>query len=548
MITLSIGGTAYTTLKDTFQAKQELTYKVDSCQFNVQSTTKPSEYAEVIVTDGTDRKFAGVVVTSQLVDDRKNIWNVVCYDYSAIIDRKLVVEDYTAQTADYIFSDLITKYVDPSFTSTVSSGAPSIDFIQFNYKKVSECFKDLCDRVGWQWYVDYSKDIKFFPATGVLGSAPESITSILQVDQFDFSLDVQDLRNRVFVLGGTELSDYFTYEIVADGLARAWTLPHKPHDISVEFNEIALSVGIENISDPATTDILLNFQEKRMVLGDSFVTPVAGTTLSFVYKYDIDVITIAENSASQASIGLIQGTDGIYEYQIIDKTLTTIEAAEAAGQKEINQFSDPYIEGSYISRVEGYQAGQLLTINLPDYGINNTYMINSVQSQYVSNQWEYVIQFGGRLLGVADYLQALISNMNNADNLSPTDLLKKFITNTENINLSDELTVSTRSSDNPWYIEDSIKFRINATTATETSALYTAVGTYLIISTSDSRGWGTSEYNDGTNWNAIRPGELVALSNTVLQVRSDRKIVVYNFKKAYDETDVICGEVVCLGT
>ena len=133
-------------------------------------------------------------------------------------------------------------------------------------------------------------------------------------------------------------------------MARAWVLPHKPHDISVEFNEVPLTVGIENISDPATTDILLNFQEKRMVLGDSFTTPIAGTTLSFVYKYDIDVITISENSASQAAIGLIQGTDGVYEYQIVDTTLTTIEAAEAAGQKEINQFSDPYIEAGRKKR------------------------------------------------------------------------------------------------------------------------------------------------------------------------------------------------------
>ena len=202
--------------------------------------------------------------------------------------------------------------------------------------------------------------------------------------------------------------------------------------------------------------------------------------------------------------------------------------------------------GSYITRTKGYQAGQLVTINLPSYGINNTYMINSVISQYRSNQWEYVIQFGGRLLSVADYLQALISNMNNADEVSPTDILKKFITTSETATLADELTTTTRDITSPWYIEDSVKFRVNAVTATETSALYTAVGTFLILSTNDRRGWGTNEYYNGTAWTTIQIGELVELGNTVLQVRSDRNIEIYNFKIAYTETDVVCGEVVVL--
>ena len=56
--------------------------------------------------------FAGIIVHKDLIDKDPLIWQVDCDDYTALLDRKLVVEVYENMPADEIFIDIATKYCD----------------------------------------------------------------------------------------------------------------------------------------------------------------------------------------------------------------------------------------------------------------------------------------------------------------------------------------------------------------------------------------------------------------------------------------------------
>jgi len=447
--------------RKTLQIQRNLTYSVDTCSFSVKGTI-PTEGEEVIVEQDGIRYFAGIIVKVELdrtfADKTIKVWWVDCDDYTALLDRRLVVETYENTPADEIFRDIVAKYC-PGFTTTgVQSGAPTVEYIVFDYLRPSECFRQLCDYVGWHWQPSYDKDLQFFSALAT--PAPMVLEPGGRFVYGKHTIDTQGLRNRIYVRGGTYLSDLQNpaYEVKVDGVARTWVLPHKPHNISISVGGVAQTCGIENIHEESLYDFLMNYEEKFVRCSSGTATPAAGTTLSFAYKFNIDVITIVEDIVSQQAVAAVQGGDGVYEHVIIDDSLTAIEAAEAIGNADLREHANPRVKGSFTTEVEGWQPGQLVEINLPDRGVVGTYLVQKVTlSPVVASPsiWSYKIEYGGRLLGIADWLTALYKAQQKK-RLNETTILHKFTYGQETVEISDELTTTSREP--PWYCgeEDAI--------------------------------------------------------------------------------------------
>jgi len=339
--------------KGSLRIEQALTFQIDTCSFSIKGE-QPAEGEEVIVEDDElGRLFAGIIVKVELgrifPDKSIKVWNVDCDDYTALLDRRLVVETYENMSASDIFLDIVAKYC-PGFTVTgVRPGAPVIESTgaEFEYKPPSECFKWLCDYVGWHWQPDYYKDLHFFSAEELASPAPLVLRPGGKFRFGKHSIDTQGLRNRVYVRGGTMLSDPQVVQWKADGVARIWTLPWGPHEVSLAVGEAPMTVGVENLHDEADFDYMMSFSEKYIRCSAQTPTPVEGTTISLTARQDIAVITMVEDYASQTAIAAVQGGDGIYEHVIDDDSLTTIQAAEAAGMADLREHANPRVSGSF---------------------------------------------------------------------------------------------------------------------------------------------------------------------------------------------------------
>jgi len=434
-------------VRDTLQIEAGLTQEVGTCSLSVVGEP-PCEGEEIIIEDGTiGRLFAGIIVWVELIDKDLKLYSIECDNYTVLLDSKLVVETYENMPADEIFRDIVAKYC-PGFTvNGVQSGAPTVESTgaEFEYKRPSECFKWLCDYVGWHWQPDYYKDLHFFSVE----ASPAPLV-LVPGGPFRFgkhSVDTQGLRNRVYVRGGTMLSDPIPVEWKADGVARVWNIPWGPHEISFKVGEVGKTVGVENLHKEADFDYMMSFSEKYIRCSSQTATPINGITMSLTAKQDIPVITVVEDYASQAAIAQVQGGDGVYEHVIPDDSLTTIQAAEAAGMADLREHANPRVKGSFETEVPGWQPGQIVNINLPDRGVVGEYLVQRVSISPTwpnPSIWTYRIEYGGRLLGIADFLKALVSAQQKKQ-LAETAILSKFNRQTETVGVSDTMTDTPRN-------------------------------------------------------------------------------------------------------
>lgn len=441
--------------RGTLNISQILTYQVDSCSFMVKGS-KPLQGSEVIIQDSTlsePRLFAGIINRVELVNNRAPlVWKVDCQDYTMQMDKKLVVETYLGWSADAIVRDISNKYCPGFSASGVDNGAPIIESTgtDFNYLTPSECMKWLCDYIGWQWYVDYYKVVHFFDPAELGTSAPMTLKPGGRFTNFKVSIDHQGLRNRVYVLGGSMLSDPQTIEWKADGLARIWVLPWSPQDCSLRVGRVDYSIGIEGTDEEDSKEYFVNVNDNYLCCSGPTATPVSGLTMSLTGRQSIDVITVVDDLASQETLALLEGGDGVYEHHIKDETLITIEAAESAGNADLREWANPKTTGSFTTIVPGWATGQLVNIELPERGINMVFLIQKVGiSLSETGLWIFTIEFGGRLLGIADFLKALVSAQQKKKT-NDTKLIHKFVYGNEAISIKD--TLFTTASNHSWVV------------------------------------------------------------------------------------------------
>ncbi|HZJ83442.1 MAG TPA: hypothetical protein VFD57_06505 [Clostridia bacterium] len=89
-----------------------------------------------------------------------------------------------------------------------------------------------------------------------------------------------------------------------------------------------------------------------------------------------------------------------------------------------------------------WQAGQIVKISLPDRGVEGDYLIQRVSISPTWSKpsiWTFRVEYGGRLLGIADFLQALVSMQQKRRFIEPTQNVQKYIYGEEELLMLDEL-------------------------------------------------------------------------------------------------------------
>ena len=208
-IVVEIGGVDRTSLieKESFVIENYLTQEIDSCSLVIRNyashTYKPSVGDEIEITDVATKIFGGVVIRVLRRMEGKEIVNEIeCLDYARLADQELVAEVYQNETVNDIIADINSKYLS-GFTVVNVDCSEVIDYIAFNYEPFSTCLKRLAEWVGYDWYVDYDKDIHFFERTK--NPAPFDLTDTNGNYIFNSLVikeDTSQLKNRIYVRGG----------------------------------------------------------------------------------------------------------------------------------------------------------------------------------------------------------------------------------------------------------------------------------------------------------------------------------------------------------
>ncbi len=290
-------------------------------------------------------------------------------------------------------------------TGVTNADSPVLGSVKFNYEQVSQCIRQLAEAMSYDWYVDPNRVIYFYEPSTI--SAPFSLTDTssnfvwnsLKVDS-----DTSTIKNQIYVRGGEYQGSSTDYDQEADGLALNFRSPFRLKNIAVTVAAVSKTVGVDNLDDPASYDCLYNYQEKTLKFKTA-TKPTAGQTVRMTGNPMIPVIVKKGDPTSIAA-------NGIYEFVIIDKSISTLQGARDRASAELRAYRNSLTEGEFTTDTAGLRAGQTISITITARGISESYIIKSVRFRTKSpTEFLYDVKLvSTRTFGIIEYLISLIRN------------------------------------------------------------------------------------------------------------------------------------------
>jgi len=386
-ITVKIAGVDRTQYVDarSLSIIDELTSRVNSASFIFicnDIALAPIAGEAVLIEEDAVKLFSGRILTKEEDFLPPNLlkYQIECIDNTRDLDKKLVIESYLDTLAGNIIKDIISKYTS-GFTTTNVADGPTITRIAFDYIQVSEAITKLAEACGYEWYIDYDKDIHFFfktdfPAPFQLDDNQEHYKELI------INTDTSQLRNRVYVKSSKyEILD-FTELFVGDGSTVTWTCKYQanplPHP-SATLNGVVKTVGWDGVDNPDDYDFMINATTKVLSLGTYTSTPADGDEIVITYGADVPIIIRWDDQDSIDAVIAIEGGDGIFEHCITDNNIDTKEWAIDVAKADLLQNANPVIEGNFITNRSDIRSGQIITVSSTKRNISQSFLVQKVE-------------------------------------------------------------------------------------------------------------------------------------------------------------------------
>lgn len=414
-IILTIDGVDRTSLLDLDSVVKTdlINERADVLEFRIRKTKDsdfvPESGKEVILTLNGERVFGGTLIRIRETTNAEKtvVYDIECSDYTFDLNRRLVTNRYTNQTAKEIVIDIINNHTD-GFTTNNVLGEIEFKTIAFDHLTVAQCLQKIAQTINYFWYVDYFKDVHFFKKNdelapfGLTDGGGNHIYDSLSIDK-----DLSQIRNTVTVKGGESEGEQRTEEFTAEGDEDERTyyrLAHKFSELpTVTVNDVEVTVGTEFLSNDEDFDAMWSFQEKYIRFTEGNI-PVAN---DIVKVTGIPLLSILVRVRDDDSISQF----GVFEFRKEDPGITSRDQAIDLGLAELEAYAQSISEGSFRTYVNGLRSGQVININSSIRGINENFLIQSVRFRFdnTKERLMYDVSIATlRTIGIIEVLQNLL--------------------------------------------------------------------------------------------------------------------------------------------
>lgn len=433
-----------------------LTKEVGTFQFSVRKTggnVIPVVGDQIDIYEGGVHIFGGTVTQSEATVDGGLllIYQITCTDWSFKMDTKLVAKTYAQMDPHDIVVDIINTYTSGGYTTShVQTGNFLVPSIKFNYMPVTKAIQKLASLIGWDWYVDPSKDVHFFISEN--NPAPFAIDDAagnLEWQTLDVDVDLTNMKNSVYVIGGnykktfnaSNTPDVYQTDGVASVYALAYT--YDKGTIGVTLDGSAQTIGIANqVTNPMSVQVLYNPDNRYIQFT---TTPGSGHTVKIYGDARVPILAHAQDSAAVIAYGEIQDS-------IVDKQITTVPEAQARAQAEILQYGHAVYTVKFKTLKTGLAVGMQITLNSSAFGINTPLTIKRiVGTGYSPSQFEYQVEcYGSDQVSFVDIMSVLLQQENQQNPVTDTTILEVLQSIAEGLSVAEAITVTTGARPYQW--------------------------------------------------------------------------------------------------
>ena len=444
----------------TVQISEVLTKEVSKLQFTIYKTPATASMIPVVgdqidVYENGTHIFGGTTTTVETTVQGGLLlaYAITCVDWSFKLNSKLVTKNYVAMDPADIVADIVANFVPHGlgFTTThVQRGNFQVASIKFNYEQVTQVLEKLAKQIGWDWYVDPAKDIHFFLAENV--TAPFNIDETsgnIEWPSLDISIDLTNMKNSVFVVGGNYPKTYNATNAVdvyqTDGVKTAFALAYTydQSSIIVTLDGVTQTLGIDQQTDPTTVQWLYS-PSGKFIRSTSLAG--SGHTLKVFGNAQIPILAHGSDAASIATYGEFQDS-------VIDKQIQSVGEAQDRALAEILQFGHQVYDVKFTTKQTGLVIGQTILLNSAKLGISNyPLVIKRIDgTAYSPSQFEYQVEaLGSDNVTFVDIMSRLLTQENNNTDLADNTVLENLLTFAEGAAVSDPTTATPTSSPYKW--------------------------------------------------------------------------------------------------
>ena len=482
--TLAIGGVDKTGMFEfpSLSISDNLNHRND-CSFVLSDQTgvyRPSVGQEVIITKDGTRIFAGSIDEWEEEDLPGQVVEgiIPCVDYNQIADRHLVARVYENQTLGAIVADMVTQdLAGEGITTTNVQSGPIIAKAAFNYRTVAEAFNELSQLTGYDWYIDYYKDLHFFSRE--TNTAPFSITDAsYNYRNMKVRYTREQYRNRQYIRAGHDITDARTEEFKGDGKTKTFPLsfPVAKVPSAITVNGASKSVGIKGVD--TGKDWYWNKGEREIVQDDAAAALISTDTLAVTYQGLYPIIISSQDDTEIAARASTEGGTGLYEDVEEDTNIDSRDLATSKAEALLRRFGRIPRIITFETDTGGLRAGQLISITNARRNLSGNFLIESVTARADQLDLVYTVKAldGEALGGWVEFFQKLAQSTRKfviREN-EVLGLLRRF---SEAIVLTDALSTATAAP---------LQLAVQALpTFTRASAAYTIAG--VLVSANQPR-------------------------------------------------------------
>lgn len=327
----------------------------------------------------TARKIFGGFVTNieERFDGLLKKVSVSCQDYSFKLDKMLVVGEFSGSLFS-VTKAIVSEFGGDFTTIGVEGQDVQLKLYKANYEPLSKVLDKLCDTYGFEWYIDVNKDLNLFRSGEK--QAPFKITDTSGVAVWNsvvINKNIDEIKNSIFVRGGEFVSENILGENLdhqVDGENDILKLGYRYRNYELLADGTPLNVGIDFVNSfEDGFDALYNNQEKLLRFPEDSPLQELDKPVIFRGNRRIPVRVLVEDDES------IQKYGQEFQFLLMDTNIESQESALDRAMVEIARFADEARDLEFVTRKNGLNVGQRITVNSIRRGISQDYIITGVQ-------------------------------------------------------------------------------------------------------------------------------------------------------------------------
>lgn len=349
-----------------------------------------------IIWGGFATKYTDVTTAKDSIGNTKqNFTTINGVDYEGQLARIMVSESYSALTDAQIIKSAVNKYA-PWIDTSLLPATGTFVFPVKNFRNVAllTVIQTIAGVTGYLIWVDFSKRLHYVsPASTstapfALSDKPDFLTSFPHNFQ-QLIIDDNSAINKVTFYGGKIPSHDFFQDVspMANGNNKIFSLAYFPRPQSdgkfhATVNGAAKVIGFATgESTPANTlksagglaDALINPDAQNITFD---IAPPFGATVLIGYQFEFPLTVVVTDQSSFKFFGPPYLESFISDSSVFDRN-TAIQRCKVL----LTQQSFGLVSHMIDCWQPGLQAGQLLKVINGVRGVNNTYLIQEVETE-----------------------------------------------------------------------------------------------------------------------------------------------------------------------